>query len=343
MASLRIEEFKKLRSFFQRFEEFKKPTTRFLELKDGTTLSRADCLDILRSNFSSLSGEEFKDDNKLINFLSNKRNLSEILSKLPKQQWEELSQQLAAAEPQGSSGQGVNQPTGQTEQPIPAGEPAGSMIGGMHGLPSSGSVSISPRVRIVQAPPTPTPVTDKAERMTAGKGTAVTNKAERLAYADQKSPVIDKAERLRQSSAAKTEPTAPPAGQPSIKTTSFSKTSPTPTSSKPNIASSRRINFPAFRPSASTINIAKNFGSGAGTLFNTASRGVARGLGEMAKGLGRGVLNPAASGIYNVGGRVLNRGINTLGNLSRIGGGGGGVSGKGLLVKILKESFFFFF
>lgn len=100
MAVLNLTEVNHLRSFFLTLDTFRRnPAAQFAQASlDGvkTTVFKSRALDLLRSKFSSLSGEEFKDDNLLINYLSNPKNQDRILSELPKNQWKELSQQIAA-------------------------------------------------------------------------------------------------------------------------------------------------------------------------------------------------------------------------------------------------------
>ena len=81
---------------------------------------------------------------------------------------------------------------------------------------------------------------------------------------------------------------------------------------QPKAPSSRRINFSALKPSASSIN---KIASPVGIFIKRNTGKVASGLGEIAKGVGRGIAAPAASGAYNLGARAGMGGINTLANL----------------------------
>lgn len=134
MAVLNLTELRKLRSFFSALDTFRKnPTAQFANpLIEGVRIpvNKAEALNLLRSKFSSLSGAEFKDDNALINYLSNPKNQDRILSKLPKTQWDELSKSIASGtETTGTSG---NQPLPQTA----TGESAATMAGGNPTVPS---------------------------------------------------------------------------------------------------------------------------------------------------------------------------------------------------------------
>lgn len=288
MAVLNLTNLKKLKFFFRSLETFRKnPQAQFTTLYGGKiTVSKAESLELLRSNFSSLSGEEFKDDNYLINFLSKPKNQEDVLSRLPKSQWEELSQEAVSLEkPQIETASMADQSTGgeSGEQPMPAGESAGSMSGGgMPHLPSGGGSHYSgSRVTRMPAP-------KSGMEGGQGAGTAAINKAERL------------------EAARKT---------PSIQTT--------------------RTSNPIPRPPAQVANAAKNLGSSAGISFKKGSGAVTRGLGDMAKGLGRGIVGPGLTSASNLLGKAGRGGINAFSSLSSQISGGGGAFGRGGITKSL--------
>lgn len=182
------------------------------------------------------------------------------------------------------------------------GKPVTAVAGGI-GLPTIPSI---PRIihKIEQAKP---PETFKG---------AVTTKAEILT---QESPATAKIARLN--------PAPTPTQTPSIKTPAFKtdlpplnqsvKTSnPQPIPPQPKMSSPRRLNFSAFKPTASSINTVKNFTSPAGIFFKKNSGRIAGGLGEMARGIGRTIVGPGVSGIYNLGARAGVGSINAFANFS---------------------------
>ncbi len=351
MAVLKLTDLIKVKSFFKALNTFRQnPSATFVDVYTKgvkTTVFKSQSLDLLRSNFSSLSKEEFKNDAFLINYLSKPKNQEEVLSELPKNQWEELSQQLDAVNKEGSEQASMEDAT--IPEPAPAGEPVGAMTGGDEHSPSSsashpstpniphtGLPSFSQTSRVENLPSTSSPATEKAERLSAGEGTAATSKAAGLEYADQKSPAIDKAGRLNQSSPLTS--STPSSGKPSIRTTPFKSVTPSP----------ERINPAAFKPSSSFINTVRSIGSTAGRFFQrnvgkylTAGR-VAAGIGAVAGGIGGGALtggNPIgiAGGAIGGGatpswfksgggGRFFNRlGNGTVNAFSRISNHAGGI------------------
>ena len=84
-----------------------------------------------------------------------------------------------------------------------------------------------------------------------------------------------------------------------------------------------RINFSAFKSSISSgFKKVQNFASPVGPFLKINLGRIGKGLGEMARGLGRGVFGPALSGGANLMGRGLlggvNRGANFYGRFSRL-------------------------
>lgn len=283
MAVLTIDDLKKLKPFFQVLETFRRnPSAKFASL-DGERIqiNKAECLNLLRSRFSSLSGKEFKDDNFLINYLSKQKNQDEILSELPKNQWEELSQQLVTE----TTPEGYGQQTTNSEQPTPIGESAGTMAGGGAGLPFAPSTPSTPTprgVRIIQStPPEEGPATAKIRRL-------------QEAY-EQANPATAKINRLEEQAKA------------------FNATKPMPATAKMERLQSAATN-PGIRFKQGFGSNLRTFGSKAGTFFQrnvgkylTVGR-AATGIGAVIGGFtGAGLTGGSSMGVLGgaIGGGVL--------------------------------------
>lgn len=92
-----------------------------------------------------------------------------------------------------------------------------------------------------------------------------------------------------------------------------------PTKSAPKTGRS----FQAPRIPASFTNAVKNFGSRAGIFFKKNSGRIFGGLGEIAKGIGRGIVGPGLTGAYNLGAKAGVGGINAFARLSNQAAGRG--------------------
>lgn len=144
MAYLEVSAFKKLRAFFWALQKssFNLNKIPFRD-NEGTPVDKAYCLTLLRS-FPDFQGEAFKEDNTIIKYLSKPGNLKQILDQFTPAQQIELTKVLEE-KPAAVAVTG-EQPSGQ-EQPLPPGEPAGTMAGG--GTPQIPSFSPAPLIHNV--------------------------------------------------------------------------------------------------------------------------------------------------------------------------------------------------
>lgn len=191
----------------------------------------------------------------------------------------------------------------------PAGEPAGVAAGGLpFGIPTARSYGSGRGVIKPPSPPQPKPETPKSELVTANKSGVVVEKPEtpsKLYIADKSGRVVG--EKTIGSEAAK-----PPA-QSKLYVANKSGV----ITGERNIKLPSRFNFSSF----------KNLGSRAGIFFKKYSGRIAGGLGQIAKGVGRGIAGPGLTGAYNLLGKAGTGGINAFANLSNQ------AAGRGALVK----------
>lgn len=160
----------------------------------------------------------------------------------------------------------------------------GGTTGGM-GMPGVPVASSARRVYVVQQTPLPKGGMEGG----TGQGTAATAKIDRLRTGATKATVSAPQEKI-------------PSGAPLV----------------------QRVNLQGFKLPPSFLNTAKNFGSGSQIFAKRNLGKVFEGLKGIGAGLGRGVLGPAAGGLYSVGGRLGNGALNAVGRVSRPGGLGGG-------------------
>lgn len=210
----------------------------------------------------------------------------------------------------------------------PAGEPAGAMAGGLpFGIPTAGSYGSGRGVIKPPSPPQPKPETPKSELVTANKSGVVVEKPEtpsKLYIADKSGRVVG--EKTIGSEAAK-----PPA-QSKLYVANKSGV----ITGERNIKLPSRFNFSSF----------KNVGSRAGIFFKKYSGRIAGGLGQIAKGLGRGIAGPGLTGAYNLLGKAGTGSINAFANLSNQAAGRGAFvkgSSKKLALAFLGALFLFVF
>lgn len=244
-----------------------------------------------------------------------------VLQKLDRKQDQALVNQFKGLDVSGESQQIIEEAKTQSQTEAVQQPVATGIMAGGGGLPPLSFVRLPVIHNIPQTKPPDIPKE------------AVTAKAEEFA---QENPATAKIDRLNP---------APAAGQtPLIKTAPAAERTteslrPTPKNTIPQPAQlrsaptpSRRFNFSAIRPSPVFINTAKNFTSPAGILFKRYSGGIAGGLGQIAKGVSGGIISPAVSSVYKVGGKAAIGGINVFGNISNQIGGGGSY-GRGAFVK----------
>lgn len=179
MAYIEVSAFKKLRAFFWALQKISFNLNK-LPFKDdaGTEVDKPYCLNLLRT-FPDFQGEDFKDDNFLVNHLAKSGNIKQILDQFTQEQQTELTKIFEEKPIEGTAVSEQPAGAGQAE-PLPAGEPSATMAGqGIPNLPSGPSVSSAPR-RIIHNIPQDKPPIGGREGGT-GAGTAATNKAASLA------------------------------------------------------------------------------------------------------------------------------------------------------------------
>lgn len=284
MDYLKPYDFKQLKAFFLALQQsrFNLRQISTVVIMDGVTtpVDKAHCLQLLRS-FPNLSGEEFKDDNFLIKYLSQPGNIKQILGRLTTTQQIELTKVLeekpAAAGVTGEQPGGQEISTGQT-----MGEPAGTMVGASPQTPNFPS---APYARSVSTPKIirqTSTASEETKSLTNTDQTAAVKEAKRIV--PTKTPVP---EAFQQAFKNQPEHTLNPILKPSI---------PTP-----------------------IVNSAKTFGSNTQIFARKNLGRIGRGLGEIAKGVGRGIAAPGLNGAYTLLGKAGGHGLSAFERLSNPG------------------------
>lgn len=326
---------KKLKAFFSALKDSGFKALNLNQIPSFTTVDgqrmpvdKAYCLALLRK-LPQFQGDQFKDDNAIIKYFTNPLNRKLILDRFSQAERVELEKFLEVRPgiTEEITGQPVEQeaqPTGQETQPAVGGEPASTMTGripfpgiggGTTAAARSGRVveerTITPTSTIVKKEGAPP---SKSELVVANKSGVVAEKPPSTIF------IADKSGRV--------------VGEHPI---------PSP--------ASQRFNWRGFKIPASFTNAAQNFGSFAQRFIGTNLGRVGGGLGEMTKGLGRGIGSPMLNGAYNLLGKAGNGLINAGARLSNAVSGPklGGIDPKGFgtgrkiaVVSILLVAFFGF-
>lgn len=250
-----------------------------------TPVDKSYCLSLLR-RFPQFQGDKFKDDNALLKYLSDPNNRKFLLGNFTRTQQVELTQVLeekpVVEETSGEQPGGQEASSRQT-----MGEPAGTMAGGVP-FPAASSGATAARapqrvIRVVRQTPEPETTTSTSSRANVKFTTATPPSAK------SGSATITSSKGFT------------PAGSTSI--------------SSSTAFSSGGINIKIGGPP----NVAKNFGSNAQIFAKKNLGRLGSSLGDIAKGVGRGIAGPGLTGAYNLMGKAAGGGLNAFERLSNPG------------------------
>lgn len=247
-----------------------------------TPVDKSYCLSLLR-RFPQFQGDKFKDDNALLKYLSDPNNRKFLLGNFTRTQQVELTKVLeekpVVEETFGEQPGGQEASSRQT-----MGEPAGTMAGGIPFPATSSGVTAAhaPQrvIRVVRQTPEPETTTSTSSRANVKFTTATPPSAK------SGSATITSSKGFT------------PAGSTSI--------------SSSTAFSSGGINIKIGGPP----NVAKNFGSNAQIFAKKNLGRLGSSLGDIAKGVGRGIAGPGLTSLYKGLGKVGGGGLNAFERLN---------------------------
>lgn len=287
MAYLEVSAFKKLRAFFWALQKSNFNLNK-LPAKDneGMPVDKVYCLNLLHS-FPDFQGEQFKDDNTLVKYLSKPGNLKQILDQFTPEQQVELTKVFEEKPAAVEAGEQAGGQEGVAAEQAPVGEPATSMTGGLPFPGMAAGTAAAPRrmIHVVRRAEAPEPkstlyVADKSGNIVQERTITPTSVKVEKPETSSRLVIADKSGNIVREKSLTGEKIKLPESKIYIANKSGAVVE------ERTIPTSKRFNFRGFKMPTAFTNAAKGFGARAGIFLNRNIIGIARtGLGAFAGGV----------------------------------------------------------